>query len=176
MRYFILIITLFIGCSFFVKADTAPATEIIEIKKAVIKAVESSRITDSLYNKLHSQKGDNAMITAYVGLLEALKAKHAWNPYYKMKYVAMANSTMKEAVEASSQNMEIRFMRFSIQHYTPAFLGYSKNLDEDRKALVSHYRNKTLGNDTMLIKSIAKFIIDSKRCTPAEVSVLKKFM
>ncbi|MDB5012400.1 MAG: hypothetical protein JWQ25_602 [Daejeonella sp.] len=176
MRNFILSVTLFLCCSFSLKANMTSSNEIAEIKKALIKAIGSSRTTDSLYVKLQSRKGDNPMMTACIGIIEALKAKHAWNPYNKMKYVAMANNTMKEAVEASSQNMEIRFMRFSIQHYTPAFLGYSKNLEEDRKALVNHYRNKTLGNDPLLIKSIAKFIIDSKRCTPAEVSVLKKFV
>lgn len=176
MRNFILTITLFFCCCFSLKANMASSREIAEIKKALIKAVESSAITDSLYSKYQAKKGDNPMITACIGTIEALKAKHAWNPYNKMKYVAMANSTMKKAVEASSQNMEIRFMRFSIQHYTPAFLGYSKNLEEDRKALLSHYRNKTLGNDPVLIRSIAQFIIDSKRCTPAEESLLKKFV
>lgn len=177
MRHFTLIITLLLCCSFSLKANSViPSNEISDIKKALIKAVESSKTTDSLYAKLQLKKGDNPMITAFIGLTEALMAKHAWNPYSKIKYVAMANNTMKEAVDASSQNMEIRFMRFSIQHYTPAFLGYSKNLEEDRKAIVNHFRNKTLGNDPALIKSIAKFIIDSKRCTPAEVSVLKRFV
>lgn len=176
MRTFLLTITLICSCVHFLKAEINPANEIAEIKKALIKAVESSKVTDSLYSKLQFKRGDNALMTACLGTVEALKAKHAWNPYHKMKYVAMANNTMQEAVEASSQNMEIRFMRFSIQHYTPAFLGYSKNLDEDRKAIVNHYRNKNVGNDKILIKNIAKFIIDSNRCTPSEIAILKKFV
>jgi hypothetical protein len=158
------------------RADVTNSAEINQIKKSLVVAVENSKVTDSLYLKLYPRKGKDAMTTAFVGTLEALKAKHAWNPYNKLKYVSMSNATMKQAVAASPQNIEIRFMRFSIQHYTPEFLGYSKNLNEDRIAIVNHYQNKTLGTDALLIKNIARFIIDSKRCTPTEVAVLKRYV
>src|SRR4051812_17303034 len=101
-------------------SETVSKEEIIDIKKAMIRAVESSSATDSLYSKLISKKSKNALIIAYVGTLEALKAKHSWNPYNKMKYVAQSRSTMKISVDKEPNNLEIRFMRFSIQHYTPS--------------------------------------------------------
>lgn len=176
MRNITLAIILIICLVVPAKADVANSAEINQIKKSLVVAVENSRVTDSMYIKLLPKKGKDALTTAFVGTLEALKAKHAWNPYNKLKYVSMANATMKQAVAASPQNVEIRFMRFSIQHYTPEFLGYSKNLTEDKVAIVNHYRNKTLGTDALLIRSIAKFVIDSKRCTPTEVAVLKRYV
>ena len=157
-------------------SQTASKEEIQDIKKAMVRAVGSSGVTDSLYTKLVSQKSKNALIIAYVGTLEALKAKHSWNPYNKIKYVAQSWSTMKIAVDKESDNLEIRFMRFSIQHYTPAFLGYSKDLEEDRKVIVAQFTNKTFGTANSLIQGIADFMIKSKRCSASELLLFKKYV
>ncbi|MGB4776036.1 MAG: hypothetical protein WBP45_12735, partial [Daejeonella sp.] len=144
--------------------------EIKAIKSGLVRAVQSSKATDSLYTKLVSKKSEDALIIAYIGTLEALKAKHAWNPYNKIKFVAQSQSTMKTAIKKDADNLEIRFMRFSIQHFTPAFLGYSKELAEDQKAIVNHFVTKSFGNaDKLLIKSIADFMLKSKRCSASEV-------
>ena len=157
-------------------SENISSSEIKNIKEAMYRAVESSRVTDSLYSELISKKSKSPLLLAYVGTLEALKAKHAWNPYNKLKFVAQAQKTLKIAVDKESDNLEIRFMRFSIQHYTPIFLGYSKELDEDRKAITKRYRANSFGiADHLLIKSIAKFMIESKRCSPADVAILQKF-
>jgi hypothetical protein len=157
-------------------SESVSKEEIQDIKKAMLRAVESSSVTDSLYNKLVSKKSKSALIIAYVGTLEALKAKHSWNPYNKIKYVAQSRSTMKIAIDKESDNLEIRFLRFSIQHYTPGFLGYSKELEEDRKAIVTQFTNKTFGTDQVLIQSIADFMIKSKRCSASEILLFKKYV
>ncbi|WP_155975685.1 hypothetical protein [Daejeonella oryzae] len=158
-------------------SENSNPSEILSIKEAMYRAVESPKVTDSLYAKLINKKSKTPLLLAYVGTLEALKAKHAWNPYHKLKYVAQAQKTLKSAVSKDPSNMEIRFMRFSIQHYTPAFLGYSKELDEDRREIIRQFKNRSFGvADQSLVNSIARFMIESKRCSPADLLVLKKFV
>jgi len=73
----------------------------------------------------------------------------------------------------------MRFLRFSLAHYPPDFLGYSKRLEEDRKkliALASQKQSVAKQIDKSILKNIVKFLIDSKRCTPAEISVLNKLI
>ncbi|QPH41572.1 hypothetical protein [Pedobacter endophyticus] len=150
--------------------------EIAVFKTDLVKAVENSKVTDSLYEKLAKLPGKTALVTAYTGTLEALKAKHSWNPYNKIKYVKQALITMQRAINMDPHNMEIRFMRFSVEHYTPGFLGLSKNLITDRKEIIKHYQNRNFGSaDDVLIKNVARFMIDSERCTPEEIIILKKF-
>lgn len=150
--------------------------EISVLKADLVKAVENTKLTDSLYNKLAKLPGKSALITAYTGTLEALKAKHSWSPYNKIKYVKASLKTLQKAIDMDKENMEIRFMRFSIEHYTPGFLGFSKDLDTDRKELIKHYKNRNFGiADTDMVKNIATFLINSKRCTAEEIKVLKKF-
>jgi hypothetical protein len=149
--------------------------ELTDFKKSMLTAIESSKITDSLLLKLESIPSKSALLLGYQGTLQALKAKHAWNPYNKVKYVSKSLKTMQQAINQDEENMEIRFMRFSIEYYTPSFLGFSKNLDKDQKEIVKHYQNNNFGQtDAALIKNIAKFMIDTKRCTPEEIKILQK--
>lgn len=158
------------------KAQLSPK-EIAVLKADLIKAVESSTLTDSLYKKLAKLPNKTPLITAYIGTLEALKAKHSWNPYNKIKYIGVSLKTIQRAIDVDKENLEIRFMRFSIEHYTPGFLGFSKDLDLDRKEIIKHYQNQNFGiADDLLIKNVAKFMIDSKRCTVEEVKILRKFI
>lgn len=150
--------------------------EIALLKADLVKAVENSKLADSLYRKLTKLPNKTALILAYSGTLEALKAKHSWNPYNKIKYVKVALKTMQKAINMDSENLEIRFMRFSIEHFTPSFLGFSKDLDVDRKEIIKHYENRNFGlADEALVKNVANFMINSKRCSPHEINVLKKY-
>lgn len=151
--------------------------EIEVLKIDLVKAVENSQLTDSLYQQLNKLPNKTALITAYAGTLEALKAKHSWNPYNKIKYVKLSLKTMQKAINMDGEDMEIRFMRFSIEHFTPAFLGFSKDLPVDRKEIVKHYQNNNFGlADETLVKNVARFMIDSKRCSTTEINVFKKFI
>jgi len=163
--------------SFHSKAESATSDEFRNIKVAVQRAIESSSVTDSLYRMLKSRGSENPLIIGYIGTLEALKAKHSWNPYNKIRYVALSQKTMKIAVNRDPNNLEILFMRFSIQHYTPSFLGFSKDLEEDRKAIVRQFKNRKFGHaDTALIRNMAAFMIQSERCLKEELIVFKKYI
>jgi len=158
-------------------AEPVLSDEFKNIKIAVHRAIESSAVTDSLYLALKSGSTDSPLIVAYMGTLEALKAKHSWNPYNKIKFVSLSQKTMRKAVERDPNNLEIRFMRFTIQHYTPSFLGFSKDLDEDRKVIVRQFKNRKFGlADTPLIRNIAAFMIKSDRCLKEELIVFKKYI
>ncbi|TFF40698.1 hypothetical protein [Mucilaginibacter psychrotolerans] len=147
--------------------DTPPDLPVI--RKLLVTALESKKTTDSLYNSLGEIKERSALINAYMGTLEALKAKHAWNPYNKFKYLNDCEKTFKSAVTADPHNIEIRFMRFSIEHNVPKFLGYNKNLVVDRLEMVKQIDAKYYASaDKVLVKTIIKFMLESKRCTADE--------
>lgn len=152
------------------------AGQLQRVKRAMVRAIESSAVTDSLYKALLAGPHKDPMTRGYLASVEALKAKHAWNPYHKVKFANRSTKTMAEAVNADPTNLELRFMRFSIQHYMPAFLGLSKELDADRKEIVKHYRSRSFQKtDSELVRNIAKFMIQSKRCSAAEEEIFRKY-
>lgn len=145
------------------------------LRKQLITAIGSSQTTDSLYTVLDRLPAKTALTTAYMGALDALKAKHSWNPYNKIKYLNTSEKLMQKAVSADPHNIEILFMRFSIQHNVPGFLGFNKDLVNDREAMITQLNHKNYGTaDRELTISIIKFLIDSKRCTLAEDQTLHK--
>lgn len=139
------------------------------IRKQLVTAINSSKTTDSLYRNLGLIKNRTGLVNGYIGTLQALKAKHTWNPYFKIKYLNDAERTFKGAVTRDPANIEIRFMRFSVEHNVPGFLGYTKNLVADRTEIIKQIDRKHYSSaDTALVKTIITFLIDSKRCTPTE--------
>jgi hypothetical protein len=157
--------------------DDATEPNLHTIRKLLITAINSSKTTDSLYSSLVAIKKPTGLITGYLGTLQALKAKHTWNPYYKVKYLNDAEKSFKHALTGDPTNIEIRFMRFSVEHNVPGFLGYTKNLAADRTEIIKQIQRQHYASaDAALVKTIINFLIDSKRCTPAEHSILTQHL
>lgn len=157
--------------------DDATEPNLHTIRKLLVTAINSSKTTDSLYKNLDGLKNRTSLISGYIGTLQALKAKHTWNPYFKIKYLNDAEKTYKAAVTGDPSNIEIRFMRFSVEHNVPGFLGYTKNLVADRTEIIKQIDRKHYSSaDAVLVKTIITFLIDSKRCTTAEHENLKQHL
>jgi hypothetical protein len=143
----------------------------------MLLALNSGKTTDSLYTALDKMPNKPPVYVAYLGILDGLKAKHSWNPYSKLKYLSTAEKILKQATDADPHNIEIRFLRFSIEHNAPGFLGYNKNLSTDRGEIIRQLdaHNYGTANKPLTIQLI-KFLIDSKQCTPAETETLRKHL
>ena len=154
----------------------AKAIDINQLRKDYILSVDDSQKADDVCKKLEAIKNPDALTLAYLGSIQAIKGKHAWNPVNKMSYLKQGFTTIDKAVVKDPNQLEVRFLRFSLQYYVPAFLGYSKNLIVDKDKIVSLIKNTTASDLKMekeVFKNIVKFMIDSKKCTAQEVMVLK---
>jgi hypothetical protein len=148
-------------------------TDIAEIRKHMIRAINSSKVTDSLYTNLNGISKKTPLITAYLGALQALKAKNSWNPYNKVKFLTLSDKTVEQAVNSSPNDLEIRFVRFSIQTNLPKFLGLSKDLPADKDLIIHQIKQKHYGlADKVFVQNMIKFLVDSKQCSPKEIAVL----
>ncbi|RKR81655.1 hypothetical protein BDD43_1805 [Mucilaginibacter gracilis] len=172
MRGLFLAIILSFTCAV-CRADGQPDLKVL--RKQLLLAIDNGRVTDSLYNALNLSAKKTPLTTAYIGALDALKAKHTWNPYNKIKYLNLSEKQLQQAVSQDPHNIEILFMRFSIQHNVPGFLGFGKNLDADMQEMLTQLNRKNYGTaDKELTISIIKFLIDCKRCTVVENDKLYK--
>jgi hypothetical protein len=170
----LVLLTAFLSLTGVCRADNNQQ-DLKQLRKKLILAIDNGQTTDSLYKILDKEPKKTALTIAYLGALDALKAKHSWNPYSKIKYLNVSEKLMQQAVAEEPHNIEILFMRFSIQHNVPGFLGYGKNLVRDREQMIAQLNNKNYGTaDRELTISIIKFLIDSKRCTLAENDRLHK--
>lgn len=173
MRYFFILVLL-------LWSGFAVANELMDLRQLrqrYYAAVQSAAVTDKLYAELKKQAKPSPVILAYVGSLEALKAKHAYNPYYKIQYLKAADQTMRKAVKADPENIEIRFLRYSYQYYVPEFLGYSEDKSEDVAVIVAqlmagNYRKQ----DKELVKNMVGFLEETKAVSVTELAKLNALL
>lgn len=148
-----------------------------QLRQRYYAAVASSSVTEKLYAELKKQQRPSPVILAYVGSLEALKAKHALNPYYKIQYLKEADQTMRQAVKADPKNVEIRFLRYSYQYYVPEFLGYSEEKREDVAVIVAQLNAGNFKKqDKELVKNMLGFLEETKAVSVAELAKLNAIL
>jgi len=148
-----------------------------KLRKQLIIAIDNSKTTDSLYKALSAIKNRTGLIDGYIAALLACKAKHSWNPYLKLKYLNKAEALFNTAVNADPHNIEIRFLRFSVEHNVPGFLGYNKNREADAEDMITQLGKRNYGTaDKELTIAIIRFLLDSKRCSPVQNEVLNKYL
>ncbi len=158
MKFFVLVAVLIMNTLL----ANSSVNSIDDIRKKYQLAVYDSKIANALSDKLSKIDNPDALTLAYKGCTEALKAKHAWNPYNKLDYMNSFDKIITEAVLKSSDDIEIRFLRYSVQLNTPKYLGLSKNLAEDKSMIINLFLQKKFKNkDKVLVTEIYQFMLKS---------------
>ncbi len=165
---------IFISWTLFLSGMMNSGTDIYTLRREYLQAVEDEKKTNALLDMLEKENSPEPLLIGYKGALEALKAKHAFNPYTKMNYLRKSQKTFEQAISGNPADIELRFLRFSVQHYLPGFLGASKNLDEDRQAIMQNINQPGVDKDVRT--TVARFLIESKRCTAEEQQKLQAFI
>lgn len=150
------------------------------IRNTFYEAVEDEDKTYALekfiVNKFsNDQTKYDPVILAYFGAVEALKGKHAFNPFSKLNHVIRALDIIEVAVKKEPKSLEIRFVRFSILHHLPGILGYGSERDDDLKMICILLKEQNYSEvDTELQQGIIQFMIDSERLSEKQTDELKK--
>lgn len=171
MRFLIIAIIVFFHI------NLTHAQDLSQIRADYVVAINDSEKADELYAQLSSIKNPDPLILAYFGASKAVKAKHDWNPVNKLNYIKEAFNTVNQAVSKKPDQMEIRFLRFSLAYYVPSFLGYSKNIEIDKKKIIellNGQNNFNLNIDPTILKNMVNFMIDSKLCNDHDIAILRK--
>lgn len=163
---------LFIPCFLLYYAPSIGSiiNDIDQVRLAFNLAVEDGKKASILYDQLSQMKpANNTLHYAYLGATEALLAKHSINPFSKLSYVNSALVKLNKAVVLNSTNIEIRYMRFSVEVNMPAYLGYSKHIGEDKLVLLEGLKNTQLTKDNCdMHKVFAIGILNSNNCNKEE--------
>jgi len=151
------------------------ALDIKKIRLEFYEAVDDKKVAEDFYARMKKDKSINSVCLAYYGSAQTLMAKHAWNPYRKLAYLKSGMLDLGKAVDMSPDNLEIRFLRFSIEHYIPEFLGMSKHLLEDKGKIVELIGKQGYGSvDKKLLKDMVSFFGYSKRFNERELAILRE--
>jgi hypothetical protein len=83
------------------------------------------------------------VLKAYFGAAIALKAKYGGNIREKREFFEQAVEHIEAAIQADSNNPEIRLIRLSVQENSPRIVKYKDNMDEDKAFILEHFASQS---------------------------------
>lgn len=108
---------------------------------------------------------------AYWAAYWALKAKYASFPWDKLGYLQKAKNIFAQAIQQAPDDIEIRFIRFSIELHLPAIVQDLALLQTDKTKILQHIETANL--EHTLKQSIGFFLLNSGKCTIQEKELLQ---
>jgi hypothetical protein len=113
-------------------------------------------------------------IVAYLGASETLLAKHASNPLTKLDLLNSGLDKIALALKKQPKSLEFRFMRFSILHYLPFFLGHGSERDEDLAIVFDLLFKRDYSElDKKTQIGIVNFLLESGRLDKTQTGKIK---
>jgi hypothetical protein len=169
----LLLSALFLFC-FTALADNSKAYKLPELRVQFLEASKESRAGKEFHELMSNYEDNNPVVIAYKAVSEAIMAKHVWNPYFKMKHLQESAQIFEEAVKLDPTNPEIRFLRFTVEHYVPRYLNMSKNLQDDKAKIIAGLeRHPKSGLSTEMALDMRDFMLTKDHCTEQEKQKLK---
>jgi hypothetical protein len=110
------------------------------------------------------------VLVCYKGASQMIDAKYSLNPYLKFENFNKGKELMTKAISRDTLNLEMRFIRYSIQSNLPGFLGYHDELSSDKNFLLVNTR---LASDPQLKEIIFTFFCGQSMIKPEELKQLK---
>ena len=115
--------------------------DIIELRELYYSSTNSKVNTDKLVEYLkHITFNSSTVYKGYKGMSFLLISKHSWNPIDKLSFFKLGVLWLESSIENDLCNIELRFLRLSVQNNVPSFLNYNNYIEEDRDYLVSNYK------------------------------------
>ena len=126
-------------------------SDLNEVRASYSKAVLDKKICKKMIEELELSKEKSVIALAYLGAYQTIWANHVFNPLSKLATFKKGKNNIELAISKEPENVEIRYIRFSVQKNAPSFLGYNSHLKEDKDFLV---KNKKNINSDLLQKNI----------------------
>jgi len=112
---------------------------------------------------------DVPVMKAYYAMSFALMAKHSWNPIRKFEYVKVSLKLLNESVEADTNDIESRFLRFCLEDNIPSFFPFKSHIEEDKAFILSK-----LNKSHSFYPNMLSYMKQAYHISKTEKSVLPK--
>jgi len=81
------------------------------------------------------------LLVCYKGASEMIMAKYMLNPLMKLERFNNGKYLIEKAISRDTLNIEMRFIRYSIQCNIPKFLNYNDAINRDKSMLMANIDN-----------------------------------
>lgn len=116
----------------------AQTITIESLRKEYYKLNTDSAACAKLFAKVSKANPSDNLISGYKGAITASMANFAKNKTEKIQLFNSGKKLLEQSIAADTGNVELRFLRFTIQSNCPKALGYHRQLDPDKKYILAH--------------------------------------
>ena len=141
---------------------TFSSNSLKEIRDLYYKVnIEKEGLEDFENYLLHNDKIINPELEGYKAVLWFLKARDYYNPYKKYESFTKGKKQLEFLIKKYPNNIELHFLRLTIQDHLPDFLGYNDNISEDTKFIKE--KIKAVKNDPDLVQRITAYLAQKSK-------------
>ena len=127
-------------------------------------AGRSKEILEAEISKLEGEKS-SSLKNAYTGALLMKKAEFEKGAGNKVKIFKKGANLLEDEITENPGNVEYRFLRLTIQEHAPAILKYNKEIEKDKRVVLSGFEKLEPG----LQKIVKKYSNGSRIIKPEEL-------
>ena len=98
----------------------------------------------------------NSVFSGYRGVAKIILAKYAFNPYKKWNLFNEGKAILESAILLDANNLELRYLRLTIQINSPNLLGYKNAINLDKEYLTNNINSV---NDEELKNIIKNYLL-----------------
>ena len=107
------------------------------VRTLYVSGVEDASAIDEGLRLIESAPYESALLEAYAAAMTVLKAKHAFWPAKKMRYLREGLPQLDTLVAQNPSDVKIRYLRLLSCYYLPRFLGFSDTVEEDTQKIAT---------------------------------------
>lgn len=132
MRTLLLVAVAFATVCMTPSAISPSPSQWIQIRTAYRTALTNNNHVNTFESACKSHSQTDAVANAYYATALALRARASIAPTTKLSLANQAETHLNAAATSQPQNLEIRFLRYSFEYGTPAFVNMKKNMQVDK--------------------------------------------
>jgi hypothetical protein len=102
-----------------------------------------------------------AILQAYGGALEVVRAKHSRWPPNKLKYLNRGAAVLDSLVDENPGNLEIRYLRLASYWFLPGFLRRDDSTAADLKALAADLPDHPQAFSPVVYRGVVRFLLET---------------
>ncbi len=146
----------------------ATESDVLELRKLYYLSYKDKTAADKLYKDTRAYDAKQPKMLGYKAVASMMMCNYITNPYTRVKYFYAGKGDLEKAIKTSPADVELRYLRYTVQENVPGVLNYNGSMSEDRKILVTYLNDAAnREKDPDLHARIMKYMLNSKT-VPAE--------
>ena len=161
--YLSIICSLLIGT--LAKANHFNPSLLSEIRDQLPQAFENAATCETLYQKTLKETAIDPILQGYIGAIHLAKSRHV-SIFKKMGFFNKGIDLLEKSIAAAPNEVELHFLRLTIQLNLPGFLNYYGNIKQDKEFVLTNYKKAPANMQVRIVD----FVKTSGHFSAAEIN------